>query len=95
MKKIYKLEDLDCANCAAKMETAINKIDDIYQNDLFYKWISSIPKKKLPDNMIIFTEEIFNVMKQKKEQTDKYGPKVSLEYEQELIQKYGNKNKSR
>ena len=26
MKKIYKLRDLDCANCAAKMETAIDKL---------------------------------------------------------------------
>ena len=26
MKKIYKLEELDCANCAAKMEAAISKI---------------------------------------------------------------------
>ena len=24
MKKVFKLEDLDCANCAAKMEDAIN-----------------------------------------------------------------------
>lgn len=29
MKKIYKLENLDCANCAAKMEAAINKIDGV------------------------------------------------------------------
>ena len=29
MKKTYKLENLDCANCAAKMETAINKMDDV------------------------------------------------------------------
>lgn len=29
MKKIYKLEDLDCANCAAKMERAIEKIDGV------------------------------------------------------------------
>lgn len=29
MKKTFKLEDLDCANCAAKMETAINKIDEV------------------------------------------------------------------
>lgn len=29
MKKIYKLEDLDCANCAAKMEAAISKIDGV------------------------------------------------------------------
>lgn len=29
MKKTYKLEDLDCANCAAKMEHAIEKIDGV------------------------------------------------------------------
>ena len=29
MKKTYKLRDLDCANCAAKMETAIRKIDGV------------------------------------------------------------------
>ena len=26
MKKTFKLEDLDCANCAAKMEAAVNCI---------------------------------------------------------------------
>lgn len=29
MKKNYKLEDLDCANCAAKMERAVAKIDGV------------------------------------------------------------------
>ena len=29
MKKTYNLEDLECAHCAAKMETAINKIDGV------------------------------------------------------------------
>lgn len=29
MKKVYKLEDLDCANCAAKMECAIKKLDGV------------------------------------------------------------------
>ena len=29
MKKKFKLEDLDCANCAAKMEAAINKIEGV------------------------------------------------------------------
>lgn len=29
MKKTYKMENLDCANCAAKMETAISKIDGV------------------------------------------------------------------
>ncbi len=29
MKKKFKLQDLDCANCAAKMEDAIKKIDGV------------------------------------------------------------------
>ena len=29
MKKVYRLQDLDCANCAAKMERAIGKIDGV------------------------------------------------------------------
>lgn len=29
MKKTFKLEDLDCANCAAKMETAIHKLEGV------------------------------------------------------------------
>ena len=29
MKKVFELEDLDCANCAAKMEDAIRKLDGV------------------------------------------------------------------
>ena len=29
MKKTFKLIDLDCANCAAKMEDAIRRIDGV------------------------------------------------------------------
>ena len=29
MKKTYMLEDLDCANCATKMEEAVKKIDGV------------------------------------------------------------------
>ena len=29
MQKKFKLQDLDCANCAAKMEEAIKKIDGV------------------------------------------------------------------
>ncbi len=29
MKKSYKLVDLDCANCAQKMEDAIKKLDGV------------------------------------------------------------------
>lgn len=29
MKKKFKLQDLDCANCAAKMEDAIGKLEGV------------------------------------------------------------------
>ena len=29
MRKVYRLEELDCANCAAKMEAAIRAIDGV------------------------------------------------------------------
>lgn len=29
MKKTFKMEDLDCAHCAAKMEDAIKKLDGV------------------------------------------------------------------
>ena len=29
MKKIFKLSDLDCAHCAAKMEDGIRKLDGV------------------------------------------------------------------
>ena len=38
MKKTYKLIDLDCANCAAKMERAIKKIDGV--NDASVSFIA-------------------------------------------------------
>lgn len=31
MTKTYKLEDLDCANCARKMEDAVRKIDGVQE----------------------------------------------------------------
>ena len=29
MKKVYKMQDLECANCAAKMEAGIKKIPGV------------------------------------------------------------------
>ena len=29
MKKVFQLEDLDCANCAARMERAIGKVEGV------------------------------------------------------------------
>ena len=38
MKKKFNLQDLDCANCAAKMEEAIRKIDGV--NDASVNFMS-------------------------------------------------------
>ena len=38
MTKHFKLQDLDCANCAAKMEAAIKKIDGV--NDASVSFMS-------------------------------------------------------
>ena len=38
MKKTFKLIDLDCANCAAKMEAAIKKLDGV--NDASVRFLS-------------------------------------------------------
>lgn len=29
MRKVFELEDLDCANCAAKMQDAVSKIEGV------------------------------------------------------------------
>ena len=29
MKKVFKMQDLECAHCAAKMEDAINKLEGV------------------------------------------------------------------
>ena len=42
MKKTFKMEDLDCANCARKMEDAIRKLDgveEIHVNFLTQKMV--------------------------------------------------------
>lgn len=34
MKKTVRVENLDCANCAAKLERAINKIDGVNEANI-------------------------------------------------------------
>lgn len=36
MKKKFKLENLDCANCAAKMEEAIKKIEGVHDANVSF-----------------------------------------------------------
>ena len=49
MRKTIKLQDLDCANCAAKIETAISKLDDVIDvkvNFMGQKMILEAPDDK-------------------------------------------------
>ena len=36
MKKVYALEDLDCANCAAKMTEGIRNIEGVKDADVIF-----------------------------------------------------------
>ena len=36
MKKKYKVENIDCANCAAKLETAIQKLEGVEEATLSF-----------------------------------------------------------
>lgn len=47
MKKSFMLEDLDCANCAAKMEAAIRKIDGV--TDVSVNFIAQKLTLEAPD----------------------------------------------
>lgn len=36
MTKTFKLKDLDCANCAAKMERAVNKMPEVQRAEISF-----------------------------------------------------------
>lgn len=51
MRKKYKLEGLECANCAAKMEKAINKIEGVKEatvNFMTQRLIIEAEDEKMP-----------------------------------------------
>jgi cation transport ATPase len=55
MKKVFKI-DVDCANCAAKIERAISEIQDVNSvsvNYLTQKMIIEIPDEKFQETMRI------------------------------------------
>lgn len=56
MKKVFRLDELDCANCAAKMESAINKIEGVEKATVNFMM------KKLT---IIADEDIFDEVLEK------------------------------
>ena len=54
MKKRFKLEGLECANCAAKMERAINELDGVKEatvNFMTQKLVIDGEDEKMPTIM--------------------------------------------
>ncbi len=52
MKKVYRMENLDCANCARKMEDAIQKLDGVESvniNFLTQKMILTADEEKIQE----------------------------------------------
>lgn len=69
MKKVYSIEGIDCANCAAKIEDKINKIKEIDEANLnFMMEKLSIEFKVLTD------EEAEEVMQQVRKIVKKMEP---------------------
>ncbi len=64
MKKTFKLEELDCANCAAKMERAINELADVTSatvNFMAQKLVIEIPDEKFDATMKLVQKTIAKV----------------------------------
>ena len=62
MKKTYLLDEIDCANCAAKLETAIKKVEGVNSatvNFFAQKLIVDIDDDKFDSVM----EQVFKVCK--------------------------------
>ena len=71
MKKTYSLIDLDCANCAAKMEAAIKKIEGV--TDATVSYMTQKLTLEAPD-------EIFdNVLKQAAKAIRRVEPDCEIE----------------
>lgn len=52
MKKTFRLEGLDCANCAAKIETAVNKLEGVKEatvNFMTTKMVIEAADEKMTD----------------------------------------------
>lgn len=70
MKKTFKLQDLDCANCAAKMERAIQQVEGVISANV------SFMTQKL--SIEIADENFDNVWKEVKKKAKKANPDVTI-----------------
>lgn len=51
MRKVYRMKNLDCANCAAKMEHAIGKLKDVQAVEISFmaqKLVLEADEDRLP-----------------------------------------------
>ena len=70
MKKTFKLQDLDCANCAAKMERAIQQVEGVISANV------SFMTQKL--SIEIADENFDSVWKEVKKKPKKANPDVTI-----------------
>lgn len=70
MKKTFKLQDLDCANCAAKMERAIQQVEGVISANV------SFMTQKL--SIEIADENFDSVWKEVKKKAKKVNPDVTI-----------------
>ena len=70
MKKTFKLQDLDCANCAAKMERAIQQVEGVISANV------SFMTQKL--SIEIADENFDSVWKEVKQKAKKADPDVTI-----------------
>ena len=49
MKRSFKLQDLDCANCAAKMETATNQLPTVNKATISFMTQKLVLDADVPD----------------------------------------------
>lgn len=62
MKKIFILEDLDCANCAAKIENGINELDCVNKASVTFM-TKKLVLEADEDNMDKAIEEATKIIK--------------------------------
>lgn len=72
MKKVVKLENLDCANCAAKMEAGISKITGVEKAT-----VSFLMQKM---TIIAPEEQMEEILKQAEKVIHKVEPDVVLKF---------------
>lgn len=60
MKKTYILEDLDCANCAAKIENAVKQLENVVNASVSFmtqKLVLEAPDDKF-DKVVVAVEKV-------------------------------------